>query len=85
MELVAVFPLAAYTILDSTIVDDVMESVPTEEEAEELIRHLKIIIESCGMTIHKWASSHPTSTYLCLQYRSKNSRMHPMIFPREKH
>ena len=52
-------PRAASTVLDGTVVDDLMDSVPEEEDARELIEQLQRVINSCGMTIHKWASSHP--------------------------
>ena len=52
-------PLAAQVILDGSIVDDCMGSQPTEELAQELVEQLKKVFNSCGMTIHKWASSSP--------------------------
>ena len=51
-------PLAAAVILDGSIVDDCMGSVPTVEQAQELIKQLIKVFKACGMTIHKWASSH---------------------------
>ena len=53
-------PLAAQVILDGSIVDDCMGSVPTEEEAKELIQQLLKVFQRCSMTIHKWASSSKT-------------------------
>jgi len=50
-------PRAAETIIESTLVDDNMDSVPTEDEAIKLIADLKKIYGSCGMTITKFISN----------------------------
>ena len=50
--------LGADTILDSSLVDDCMDSVRTEEDAKQLVNELTEIFEYCGMKIHKWVCSH---------------------------
>ena len=51
-------PLGAETILDSSLVDDCMDSVKTEDDARQLVKELKEIFAYCGMKIHKWVCSH---------------------------
>ena len=53
------YPLASETVLESSLVDDCMDSVPTDEMGEELVKGLKAIFASCGMEIHKWVCSSP--------------------------
>ena len=53
----AEFPLGADTIINSTIVDDNMDSVETIEEGKQLVKELKALYASCGMNVHKWLSN----------------------------
>ncbi len=53
------FPRASETILESTIVDDNMDSVNTVEEAIQLIADLKVLYKGCGMNIRKFMSNSP--------------------------
>ena len=51
------WPRAAETVLESTLVDDNLDSVATEEEALQLIDDLKLLYGSCGMNIKKFISN----------------------------
>ncbi len=51
------YPRAAETVIESTIVDDNLDSVGTEEEAIKLIQDLKILYNGCGMQIRKFMSN----------------------------
>ena len=51
------YPRAAETVLESTIVDDNCDSVESPEEALQLINDLKKLYASAGMDIRKWASN----------------------------
>ena len=55
------FILAALTLLDSTLVDDFLDSVRDAWEASELVKGLKEILKYCHMTIHKWVCSDPAA------------------------
>ncbi len=46
-------PAAVDTLLNSTLIDDVLDSVETEEEAEELLLHVRKIIAQAGMKLAK--------------------------------
>ncbi|CAB4045985.1 Hypothetical predicted protein, partial [Paramuricea clavata] len=52
-----VYPAAAKAMLESTIVDDVLTSVDSEDAAMEVIDQLKKIYETIGMQIRKFASN----------------------------
>ena len=46
-------PAAVDTLLHSTLIDDVLDSVETEEEAKELFEQVRQIIAQAGMTLAK--------------------------------
>ena len=50
-------PRACEAILESTIMDDVLDSVDSKDEAKRLIEDVKAIYEASGMKIHKWHSN----------------------------
>ena len=54
-------PAAVDTLLHSTLIDDVLDSVETEEEAEELLSQVRHIVAQAGMTL---AKIHTNSTSL---------------------
>ncbi len=51
------FPRAAESMLDSTLMDDVVDSYRTPEEAIEVIQHLLHMYGLCGMQVGKIATS----------------------------
>ena len=51
------FPDAAETILSYMYVDDLITSVDSEEEAIQLSRNLRELMELAGMRLRKWASN----------------------------
>ena len=51
------YPRATEAVLKSSIVDDIMDSVETEEEAVQLFKDLKICFDECGMNIRKFISN----------------------------
>ena len=51
------FPRAASAILESTYMDDTLDSVATIEEARELRTNLQTIWRAAGLEVKKWASS----------------------------
>ena len=51
------YPEAVDTILNSTIVDDNLDSVDTVEEAIQRIKELSQIYAECDMVIRKWCSN----------------------------
>ena len=51
------WPRAVETVLESTLVDDNLDSVATEEEAIQLVDDLKSLYKGCGMTIRKFISN----------------------------
>ena len=53
------FKRVADTVVNSSIMDDMVDSVATVEEALDLVKKLKIVINSCGMSIHKWITNDP--------------------------
>ena len=53
------FPLAAETILKSTYMDDIMDSVPDVRTAVELYNQLSELWGSAGMYPRKWLSNEP--------------------------
>ena len=53
------FPLAAETILESTYMDDSMDSVPDVRTAVELYNQLSELWGSAGMQARKWLSNEP--------------------------
>ena len=53
------YPLASCTVLDSSLVDDCMDSVRNETDGKSLVEGLKAIFSHCGMKIHKWVCSVP--------------------------
>ena len=53
----AELPLAADTMLHSTIVDDTLDSRPTEGEVVQLREELKQLYARVGMNIRKWVSN----------------------------
>ena len=48
---------AAEAVIHSSIVDDIMDSVQTEEEAIKLFKDLKQLFQECGMNIRKFISN----------------------------
>ena len=53
----AEYPLAAETTLESTYMDDTMDSTETEDSAMRLYEELKGLWKLCGMKPHKWLSN----------------------------
>ena len=53
------FPLAADTILHSTLVDDMLDSVDTDEQALELLQQLRGLLGLMSMNIKKVISNSP--------------------------
>jgi hypothetical protein len=51
------FPLAAAALCDSTLVDDTLVSVQSEEEGKQLVRELQDITADIGFKTHKMASN----------------------------
>ena len=45
------YPRAAEAVINSSIVDDIMDSVETESEAIRLYKDLKKLFDGCGMNI----------------------------------
>ena len=57
------FPLAAETILESTYMDDSMDSVPDVRTAVELYNQLSELWGSAGMHARKWLSNEPEVSF----------------------
>ncbi len=53
------FPLAAETIMNSTYMDDSLDSAPGLDTALELCRQLGRLWKKAGMKPHKWLSNKP--------------------------
>ena len=51
------FPVAAQVIQDNTYMDDICDSVPTTEEARDLIREIDSVLETGGFTVKGWVSN----------------------------
>ena len=51
------YPRAADAVINSSIVDDIMDSVETESEAIRLYKDLKKLFDGCGMNIRKFMSN----------------------------
>ena len=51
------YPLAAETVLESTYIDDTMDSTKTEDNAINLYEELKKLWNLCGMKPHMWLSN----------------------------
>lgn len=51
------YPLAAETVLQSTYMDDSLDSVEEEQEGIELYRQLSALWEKAGMHARKWVSN----------------------------
>ena len=56
----AVFPMAAETVLRSTYMDDSMDSVMNEEDGIDLHRQLSQLLTQAGMHARKWLSNSST-------------------------
>ena len=54
-----IYPKAAETILQSTYMDDSMDSVLTDEQGVELYEQLSELWSKAGMYTHKWLSNSP--------------------------
>ena len=54
------FPLAAETVLNSTYMDDSIDSVMTEEKGIELYTQLSQLWQKAGMKARKWLSNSRT-------------------------
>ena len=52
------YPRAAEAVQKSSIVDDIMDSVQTVEEAIQMYKDLKQLFDECGMNIRKFFSNH---------------------------
>ena len=50
-------PEAAESVLQSSIVDDILDSTDNIEQAKQNIEHLKLIFENNGMKVTKWLSN----------------------------
>ncbi len=53
------FPTAVNTIHHSTLIDDVLDSVDSVEEAREVLLQVRDIFQEAGMRMTKFHSSHP--------------------------
>ena len=51
------YPRAAETILESTYMDDSMDSSPSEEECVQLFEELSALCGSAGMHARKWLAN----------------------------
>ncbi len=51
------FPKAADTLIHSTLVDDSLDSVPSVQDARELLQQLRVLLQKMGMNIKKVVSS----------------------------
>ena len=66
-------PRASETVLESTLVDDNLDSVSSTEEAIQLIQDLKKIYTACGMKITKFISnSHEVLASVTEEERAKD-------------
>ena len=54
-----IFPLAAETVLQSTYMDDSMDSVVNKDQGIELHRQLSQLLTQAGMHAKKWLSNSP--------------------------
>ena len=50
-------PLLAESVLESTYMDDTMDSVPDDDTGRELYKQLTTLWKSCNMHAHKWLSN----------------------------
>ena len=53
------FPLAGETVLQSTYMDDSMDSVANEDQGIELHRQLSQLLTQAGIHARKWLSNSP--------------------------
>ncbi|GBM47548.1 hypothetical protein AVEN_90261-1 [Araneus ventricosus] len=53
------FPLASEVLLHDIYMDDIVSGVPDLETARRLQSLLRDVLQSCGMTLHKWSSNTP--------------------------
>ena len=56
-QLASEYPLAAQTVLESTYMDDCMDSVLDDHQGLELYRQLSELWKQCGMHTRKWLSN----------------------------
>ncbi len=53
------FPVAVDTILRSTLIDDVLDSVDTVQEAHQVLQQVRTILSEAGMDMAKFHANHP--------------------------
>ena len=53
------FPVAVDTILRSTLIDDVLDSADSIQEARELLQQVRTILSEAGMAMAKFHANHP--------------------------
>ena len=79
------YPLAAETILESTYMDDTMDSTKTEDNAINLYEELKKLWNLCGMKPHKWLSnSRKVLGRIPIEERAKKIDIKDNILPSTK-
>ena len=57
-----IFPKASQTIMWNSYMDDIPESTPCEEEAEELMSNITKVLEKGGFRIKQWLISEHSKT-----------------------
>ena len=54
------FPVAANTIVHSTLMDDTVDSFPDQASAEQVLKDLQTLFSKAGMSAHKFVSNNPS-------------------------
>ena len=76
------YPLGAETVLESTYMDDTMDSTKTEDDAMYLYQELKKLCKVCGMKPHKWLSnSRKVLDQIPIEERAKKIDIKDNILP----
>ena len=76
------YPLEAETVLESTYMDDTMDSSKTEGDAMYLYEELKKLWKVCGMKSHKWLSnSRKVLDQIPIEERAKKIDIKDNILP----
>ena len=57
-----IFPKASQTIMSNSCMDDIPESTPSKEEAEELMSNITKVLEKGGFRIKEWLISQDVAT-----------------------
>ena len=69
---IEIFPKASQTIMSNSYMDDIPESMPSKEEAEELMSNITKVLEKGGFIIKEWL----TSGHSKMQQLDKNEDQH---------